>query len=204
MPEVDERFVAGALEELSQLLRTQPTELAITPKRLKDESELMKEIGAVLDKVGNESDAFLGCSLNIEKILPITANLLVYCVSNDPIAKAAIRESHQRARWGYTGDYVNYVRGALFAAVYKPDNKFIIWHEALHLLGADDCYDENNLYQKKPDCDFPDGIMQYAPTPKNVRGWPFLCNKNVKLIHKRVGRIKEIQAKELHIDKKHS
>jgi len=185
MTEADERFVGDALDELSQFLRTKLPQLTIKLKRLKDEPEVAKEVAAILNKVGNESDAFQRCSLNIEKILPITANLLVYCLSNEPIAKAAMRESPSLARQGYTGDYVNYVRGALFAAVYKQGLKSAIWHEALHLLRADDCYEENNPSRKKASCDVDNCIMEWDSTPDR----PVLCDDNINRIHKKVEEI---------------
>lgn len=184
MTEADERFVDDALDELSQFLRTKLPQVKIKLKRLKDEPEVAKKVDIVLNKVGNESDTFCTCSFNIEKILPITANLLVYCRLNDPIAKAAMREC-PLARWGYTGDYVHYIRGALFAAVYKQGLKSTIWHEALHLLRADDCYDENNPSRKKASCDVDNCIMEWDSTPDS----PVLCGENINRIHKKVEEI---------------
>lgn len=179
----DEGFVALALEELCDFLRTEPTKLCITPKRLKDERELVKKVDIILYKVRNQPNEFERGTLDIVNVLPKTTHLLFYCTPDSEIAKAA-RSFSNNAIWGICQPYCLTCNS--FAVVYKLGNKFIIWHEALHLLGADDCYDENNLYQKNPDCDFPDGIMQYAPTQKNVRDWPFLCNKNVNMIRKKV------------------
>lgn len=184
MAENDEGFVADALEELCRYLRTKLPQLTIKLKQLKDEPERAKEVDAILNKVGNESDAFQRCSLNIEKILPITANLLVYCSPSNRIAQAAMRES-TLAKCGYTGDYFNYVHGALFAAVYQQGVKSTIWHEALHLLRADDCYDENNPSRKKASCDVDNCIMEWDSTPDS----PVLCGENINRIHKKVEEI---------------
>jgi len=176
MTEADERFVGDALDELSQFLRTKLPQLTIKLKRLKDEPEVAKEVDAILNKVGNESDAFLTCSLKIGKILPITANLFVYCSSSNRIAQAAMRES-ALAKWGYTRPS--------FAAVYQQGVKSTIWHEALHLLGADDCYDENNSSRKKDSCDVDNCIMEWESTPDS----PVLCGENINRIHKKVEEI---------------
>lgn len=189
MTEADEKFVADAAEKLSQFLRTEPTKLSITPKRLKDEHKLAKKVETILAKVCNQSYEFRRCADDILNLLPITVHLLVYSMRCSEIAKAAV-SSNDKAKWGLT--YPCCLTSNSFAAVYQRDNKFVVWHEALHLLGADDCYEENNPYQKKPDCDFPDGIMQYAPTQENVRDWPFLCNKNVSLIQRKVEHLTRV------------
>lgn len=72
------------------------------------------------------------------------------------------------------------------ALVYGSADKYVIWHEALHLLGARDCYDTSDPWQNPgPTCELPNCLMQYAPTSEAVRDWPFLCQNNLDLIESR-------------------
>ena len=102
-----------------------------------------------------------------------TAKLLVYCSPDSNIAIAAQRKV-PHAEWG--------AMCAFLAAVYSLNNKIAIFHEALHLLGADDCYIEDKPCQKKPDCNFERCIMDYNPPEQWCENWPFICDKNIDLI----------------------
>jgi len=68
-------------------------------------------------------------------------------------------------------------------AVYPPKdqlkNKSTIWHEALHLLGLDECYDENTLGRN---CNCETCVMQYGLPLRVDEKWPSplcdnLCDK---------------------------
>ena len=178
----DERFLADALKELAQCLRTEPTKLDITLIRLGDEPELEKKVNAELgplsdDLMGNKFSIYsLTIKSVLEKTLKLTLpRLLVYCPGESHIAKVAIRSANIQS-WGLTDDF--------FAAVYKQGNKWIIWHEALHTLGADECYDKKTL-KPKPNCTLgPSCVMQYVHTnpKKTLAKWPFLCKENVRLL----------------------
>jgi len=50
-----------------------------------------------------------------------------------------------------------------FAAINRLDYKVTIWHEALHLLGLDDCYKQDNPRKKKPHCKLDGCIMEWNP-----------------------------------------
>lgn len=179
MKECDERFLANALEQLCQFLRTEPTRLAVTSRRLKDEHKLVKKVDIILHKIRNQPDEFEHGALDIVKVLPTAAHLLVYCMPCSGIAKAAVRFNNE-AEWGITHPYC--FTSNSFAAVYKRGNKFVVWHEALHLLGANDCSDCHSAEC----CDSAHDIMQHIPMPENVRNWPFLCGNNVTLIQRKV------------------
>jgi len=86
---------------------------------------------------------------------------------------AALRQK-QSTLWGATSSPL--------AAVYESDKKVAMWHEALHLLGADDCYIEDNPSRKKSDCNLDGYIMEYAVPESTCENWPFLCDKNIKLL----------------------
>jgi hypothetical protein len=96
---------------------------------------------------------------------------VIYCEPFSNIAKA-IKKADEIAEWGQT--YLNYI-----SAVYKKENKYILWHEVLHLFGVADCYNPNS-----PNCDLSSCLMQYAPEEGNVAPWPFLCEDNIKRLKK--------------------
>ena len=174
--EKDEKFVAGALNLLAQRLKEE-LNLPIIIKRLRDEPELKTKVVEKLEQLKNDSYKFSDCGGDISNILPnsdtYSAKLLVYCSPYSHIAVAA-QNKKPVAKWGATC-------GRL-AAIYSPNNKNTIYHEALHLLGADDCYIENNPYQKKADCNFNGCIMEYVLTENVCENWPFLCDKNLLIL----------------------
>jgi len=177
----DEKFVAGTLNQLAQHLKAEPIKLSISIKRLGDKPNLAKKIAKELGRLNDETDAFSKCEGAIVSAFYIggligntyAAKLLVYCSPYSKIALAAQRKA-PHAKWGATC--------AFLAAVYSLNNKIAIFHEALHLLGADDCYIDDKPYQKKPDCNFEHCIMDYNPPEQWCENWPFICDKNIDLI----------------------
>ncbi len=99
--------------------------------------------------------------------------LLVVCPPDHHLAKLA-KKSLPTAVYGAANSF--------FAAVYH-ESKQVIWHEILHLLGADDCYQlskSGDVVQRE--CrDLPNCIMQYDPEESNGE-WPFLCDRNIALL----------------------
>ncbi len=174
--EKDEKFVAGALNLLAQRLKEE-FKLPIIIKRLRDEPELKTKVAEKLEQLKKDSYKFSDCARDISNILPYgytySTKLLAYCSPCSHIAVAA-RNEKSVAKWGCTC--------ARLAAIYSPNNKNTICHEALHLLGADDCYIEDEPYQKKPDCNFNGCIMEYVPAENVCENWPFLCDKNLLIL----------------------
>ncbi len=176
----DEKFVAGALDQLAQHLKAEPIKLSISIKRLGNQSNLAKKIAKELDQLNDERDAFSKCEGAIVSAFYIGGligtKLLVYCSPNSKIALAA-QKNVPHAEWGATCES--------FAAVYSLNNKSAIFHEALHLLGANDCYDLSKS-DCGPNCECPNCIMQFEATRANVRNWPFLCDANIQRMQKRI------------------
>jgi len=167
--EKDRQFVTESFTELTSLL--------ITKVNLKA-TLLDEQSSRIADKVLREppKDAentlmsyYLDISNKVSrnKYTPI----LVYCRPDSYIAKA-IKKNVPLAQWGYT-------QPSFISAVYNQNNKYILWHEALHLFGALECYDNNNPNHGTT-CELPNCLMQYAPTKETVKKWPFLCKKNIK------------------------
>ena len=181
--EEDEKFVADKLDQLAQHLRSEPVKLSISIKRLRDEPDLARKVDETLDRLSNQSYTFNACDAAITYDF-FTANLigetcaaklLVYCSPDSHIAVAARRKA-PHAIWG--------AKCSFLAAVYSLNNKIAVFHEALHLLGADDCYIEDKPSQKKPDCNFEHCIMYYEPLEEWCENWPFICDKNIDLIQR--------------------
>jgi hypothetical protein len=162
------------------------SKLDITLIPLKDKPELEKEVNTALgplsdDLMGNKFAIYRSIIKSVlEKALPPPLpRLLVYCSRGNYLAQSATR-SAKVPSWGLTDNF--------FAAVWKQNNEWIIWHEALHTLGADDCYEMSNPYQPKPDCNLGlSCVMQYEHTnpEKTLAPWPFLCEKNIQLLIKK-------------------
>ncbi len=145
----------------------------------------------------NETFALFDQLSVFDKTCP--AQLLVYCSSDSPIALAAKSEAARMKApppcWGATAgvggflptngyksridsEYLSFMRENFLCAVYPPkdqlNSKFTIWHEVLHLLGLDDCYDENTL---RRNCNCETCVMQYEPPSGVDENWPSpLCD----------------------------
>lgn len=108
---------------------------------------------------------------------PVSDTAIIVCCSPGHPVTARCVEEAPHAVWGATE--------WLVALVYSSLNRFIIWHEMLHLLRAEDCYDPDD--RDEVTCGFEGCIMQYAPTSCTVRQRPFLCDGNVQRIRKAMG-----------------
>lgn len=108
-----------------------------------------------------------------------TPKLIVFCDSRHRLARKCL-DASPNALWG--------VACGGLAVCYALGNDCAIWHEALHLLGAKDCYEEENPSRNPgPTCENPECIMQYAPTKGVVDSFLPLCSGNA-------GRIKSLFA----------
>jgi hypothetical protein len=179
----DKKFVEDSLNEMAEHLKKEPIKLNITIKSLRDEPELEKEAIAQLNKFNDPlykhadyscyiSGIFLKRRLTI--INTCRSSLLVYCNPESYIAKSLRKQAHSPS-WGVT---VNPV-----AFVYKRENvynhgRWTTWHESLHLLGVDECYEENT-HTRKTVCNCETCIMQYKPPENWTVEW-FLCKKSIQ------------------------
>jgi len=195
MTEADETFVNSALKELAQQLKEAPIQLSISVKRLASEPDLVRKVKGVLNKTNDQSCGF---SYYVAKILGILSchvgvgqpfthmRLLVYCHKDSQVSKGALREKPS-ALWGATCSPL--------AAVYEPNNKFAIWHEALHLLGLDECYDENTLRRK---CKCKTCVMQYEPPLGVDENWPSrlcdnLCGRQKRKLQNLANKVAKVE-----------
>ena len=166
-------------DDCARAMRRLSDYLALPPLQVQYSFE---ELPADLESDVRESietaESFSSCSASIADYFFVElgdlANLIVLCNLDSRLKKLSLK-SNRDALWGGTA-------GCL-AAVYQLDNEYILWHEALHMLGAEDCYDMS-VGLRGPNCGLPNCIMQYEATKSNVGDWPFLCNENINRIKK--------------------
>jgi len=170
MDKIAEQFVVKSLFELTELLSQSPVQVDFKPDPL---PEKLRKDELISDLCPDIPCFSFWCKKIATKLLT-KYPLLVYCKPDSRIAQAAQKECNL-ACWGLTNNCY------MVSAVYEPNNKYILWHEALHLFGVDDCYDYNRP-NRGTNCELNNCLMQYAPQKDSVGEWPFLCQKNIKRI----------------------
>lgn len=114
--------------------------------------------------------------LGVERTSVRLPKVVVFCTQDHPLAKIIVTAS-PHAEWGASNEMIS--------VVYELQPA-VTWHEMLHLLGAEDCYKEDNLDENAPPtCGHGNCIMQYAPTLERVGDPFFLCQDNVQRIQQR-------------------
>ncbi len=92
--------------------------------------------------------------------------LLILVSEDHPFVDTA-RADNPRAHWGL-GVPCKF-------SVAWVDNKYLWWHEALHLFNAKDCYNKFGINK----CPEQRCVMQASPTHRSCGGRLHLCSKNV-------------------------
>ncbi len=164
-------WLGRSLDQLSKTLFKSPTEIQYTFEELPKEYE--EGVLNILEKdyeeiYGWEDDLVWFFSDKQGQV----CNLLVICHPGNRLEKVSINTDPD-ALWG--------ISNCSLAIVYHFYDQYVVWHEMLHLLGADDCYDLTKN-DRGPNCELGNCIMQYEATEENVGTWPFLCKKNVSLV----------------------
>ncbi len=177
--DLDERgdgFLQKSMEEFSRLLSLPPIQIDYKFEPLS--ANLKEEVVSVIESkpdIGNCSNAVQYYFYNK---FGYSANLVVLCPPDSALHAIAL-QSYPSALWG--------ISNAGLAVIYNLDNKYVVWHETLHILGADDCYDLDKG-NRGPNCELNNCIMQYEATKENVGTWPFLCKKNISLVKSRINK----------------
>lgn len=107
----------------------------------------------------------------------VVTHLTVYCPDARSQAARAARRRLRHAEWGIS------LAGAL-SLTYARGNPYALWHESLHLLGAQDHYD---LRTFRTTCGMPTCVMQYAPDENTVGSSPFLCPRTAAVLRQGCG-----------------
>jgi hypothetical protein len=152
----------GAMARLARFLR-QPAvsvgcRIGALPRRfrLKVEQALLADCGDVA----------------VARVMELLLPSLLVAIPNDHPYAQQCRAKDPRALWGAA-------RGRTLAAVYSNFRAPTFWHEALHLLGADDCYDEHGMAT----CDMPNCAMRYGTMSDSL----VLCTRNISLLRRGQG-----------------
>jgi len=186
----DEEYIPKSLHELTTFLERPPTEIRIEIQPLC--TDTAKNINSILEKetfnkktyhpniLSKNENIFIPLRELYEKINALSncMPLVIYCESSSNIAKA-IKRANQISEWGET--FFDKGKGVI-SAVYEKENKYILWHEVLHLFGVEgECYNTQNPDENGPStCELGQCLMQYAPQERNVAPWPFLCKNRIE------------------------
>jgi hypothetical protein len=160
----------GYVDELCELLGRSPVRLDLQPIPLDSEDldafkALPEDVIEALGEFAEQLTIKYGNGM---------ARVIVVINNDHPLATST-RQHEPHALYGCNVD------GR--ALVYGNIDRRVIWHEALHTLGAEDCYDEKTPEENPgPTCGFSNCIMQYIPTRISVGKWPFLCQENIERV----------------------
>jgi hypothetical protein len=171
--ETDERFVGDSLDELAAVIHANPLHLNLDVRPLP--VDLRTPIVEQLSYGHLDMCIAIIRRLRLNAASGTSFGVLAYCPPDHPAARAAQRRL-LRAAWGIS------LSGVLSLA-YSKGNEYLLWHEALHLLGAQDHYDTTTL---RPTCDLRNCVMQYAPTSESIGSGPVLCERTMAILRNSV------------------
>jgi hypothetical protein len=109
--------------------------------------------------------------------------LFIFCDWTESFAEM-YREENELAHWGVA------IPGRL-AIAWEP-NKYLLWHEALHLLNAKDCYNKFGINK----CPVDTCIMRRAPSKSSCGPDLVLCTNNRRRIHRYIAELEAISHSE--------
>jgi hypothetical protein len=132
-----------------------------------------EEADHIPDYINNLKGGYVDPQMNQNPLLG--QRFFAFCKGEESFVSAA-RLSNPDAEWGPAE------RG-VFALAWEPGNKFLIWHEVLHLLYAQDCYDSKG----RTTCGEDQCIMQYIPNSANCGESIRICGNNITQIIKNLG-----------------
>jgi len=172
LADIEEDVVSSAFAELVEFVHKMPLSVAIDVRKISEDQ--LPGICEAVSGAQNYSRLEISLMDLIDRGQPGDSSMrtrVLICSPPDGRIATLAKELNPDAEWGMSG--------SVLASVYGKVDRYVIWHEALHLLGADDCY---QLPDKGPCCELPNCIMQYEPTLSRVGRWPFICSKNIQSI----------------------
>lgn len=170
-----ERF-SRAMKEFPVLLAKPPLEVTVPIRQM--EPELLQDVQRCLGQKPTLADRCADLTYWLYSTYKRLPMVILACPKDHKLAKLA-RNKNGLAEWGATL--------GLLALVYSLDNPYVVWHEAMHLLGAEDCYDDAGRHT----CPRGNCLMQYEPCKQTVKDWPFLCDANIQLVRIRARELNE-------------
>lgn len=166
----DSDFASHSITDLLDRLRHTIPGLQLSASPLP--TDLADQITWHLD-CGNINGALSAIEKQSDPLQP--SGLTIYCPdSSSPIIQAA-RARLPHALWG-----INFA--GLLSLTYVTNNPHALWHETLHLLGAQDHYD---LTTFQTTCPLSTCIMQFAPSQQTIGEQPFLCGTTRRILESR-------------------
>ncbi len=143
-----------------------------------DQGDIYSVAASVADELVDSEEWDL--RVGPQQPLPLP-KLVVLCRPDTTLARK-VREAKPKALWGAC-------IGNTLAIVYHHEAT-VVWHELLHLFGAEDCYDEEAPNESDvPTCGNAQCLMQFAPSLERVGDPPFICEANIQLIRQRAAGI---------------
>ncbi|HQZ64823.1 MAG TPA: hypothetical protein PLY87_07100 [Planctomycetaceae bacterium] len=170
-------FVADAMLRFEREV-TRQTDLPIIVRELPDES--MRIVNDLLARPQFVAEGLLITSLfkEVKRALPNVDRLVLFCPNAPTVRRMAQQEMNiEHLPWG--------VARVKQAFVFESQIPQVIWHEALHTIGAGECYDPADPRARFPLCTDPRCLMQFEPTPTNCGGGFPICSR--VLDHIRMG-----------------
>jgi hypothetical protein len=177
-------FIGSCLDHLAQWIRDEPVRIEVKFTQVNPEcAEVVESLLASNTLVREcDFDAWQDglceqlARLNEQKYGdPSPGRILLYCPGYSALAEA-VQRVEPNADWGAN-------RGFL-SMVWLRNVKQLVWHETLHLLGAEDCYDLTSP-ASRPKCLLePRCLMQREPLRENCGDEPVLCRTNIALLQK--------------------
>lgn len=158
-----DELLVGAFEEFANQLRTNYPQLPVpffSTLPADHVEQLPEYLIAMLPGRANSEKAFSQFQ---------SKTIFVFCDGHEDFA-VAYQEHNNLARWGVAIP-------CRFAIAWEP-NKYLLWHETLHLVNAKDCYNKYGINK----CPNAQCIMRLAPSHVNCGGSLSLCSKNVKRV----------------------
>jgi hypothetical protein len=157
----DAAFTAAAMNRLSKRISEALPGLKLCARELT--ADLVEDVLPTLH-AGNLRGV-VEAILDSGERAGVRRHVTVYCPDPGHPAARAARGRLQHAAWGIS------MSGTL-SLTYARGNPYALWHETLHLLGAEDHYDLRTFHTT---CGLPTCLMQYAPDEKTVGPQPFIC-----------------------------
>ena len=175
-------FVADAMLRFEQEVSRQ-TGIPIIVCELAEESAPI--VNVLLEDPEFVGDGLLIAPLfeQVGKALPKVKRLVLYCPNAPTIRRMAQQEMGiGHLPWG--------VARAHLAFVFQPQIPQVIWHEMLHTIDADECYDKDRPRAPFAGCTDTDRkcLMQFEPTLANCGdGFP-ICSRVLGEIRSELGQ----------------
>ena len=190
LPPAQVTSIEASLRELKKLMKHPPLEVDCRIARLPDgiQSRILddlqcSEFAECAIRVSGTLSDEIGMLATMDPNRYLIPRVIVCCSRQHPLTEKCLT-ANSKALWG--------VKNCCLAVVYELGNHCALWHELLHNVGAEDCYDtENPAADPGPTCGHQQCIMQYAPTEGVVDGQLPLCSGNASRIRKLFAEIKD-------------